>query len=251
MKKIVDNAGKYFRHFGIVMLLAIVLTSFTRTGNEKYNCKTKSNPAQQDDDGWVMLFDGKTTNGWRGTMGKPFPVDGWKIENGVLTALEGEPGDNIVTEKMYSDFDLRLEFKIQPKANSGVKYFVLEGGYRKGSTLGLEYQIVDDSRIQGDPTGDSKKLASLYAIYASGPTHPNPPGEWNEIRIYAKGKYVEHWLNGEKVLSFTRGTKDFRERVAQSKFKDCKKFGEAKKGLIMLQDHSDEVSYRNVRIKEL
>ena len=241
-------SAKQFLVILFLFILTITLNSFIFS---KERDVFKKSQALQKDDGWVMLFDGKATNGWRGTMGKPFPVDGWKIENGVLTALEGEAGDNIVTEKMYSDFDLRLEYKIPPKTNSGVKYFVLEGGYRKGSTLGLEYQIVDDSRIQGDPTGDSKKLASLYAIYASGPTHPNPYGEWNEIRIYAKGKYVEHWLNGEKVLSFTRGTKDFRERVAESKFKDCKRFGEAKKGHIMLQDHSDEVSYRNVRIKEL
>lgn len=201
---------------------------------------------------WVYLFDGKTTKGWRGAQMDSFPEEGWKIENGVLTSIPtGKPRKHIITEKKYSDFKLYLEFKLTKNANSGVKYFVLEDKYEKGSTLGLEYQLLDDSMLKGDQKDNTHKLASLYDLMPGGKTRPNPVGQWNELRIVAKGNYVEHWLNGDLVLSFTRGSKNFREKIAGSKFKDYKRFGEAKAGHIMLQDHGSTVSFRNIRIKKL
>lgn len=201
---------------------------------------------------WTYLFDGKTTEGWRGVQMNSFPEKGWKIENGILTVVpSGKPNKHIITEKKYSDFEFFLEFKLTTNANSGVKYFVLEDKYEKGTTLGLEYQLLDDAILKENQANSKTKLASLYDIMPSGKTNPKPVGQWNELRIVAKGNYVEHWLNGDMVLSFTRGSKEFREKIARSKFKNYKKFGEAKSGHIMLQDHGSSVSFRNIKIKKL
>jgi hypothetical protein len=201
---------------------------------------------------WDYLFDGKTTKGWRGAQMDSFPEEGWKIEYGILTSIStGKPRKHIITEKKYSDFELSLEFKLTANANSGVKYFVLEDKYEKGSTLGLEYQLLDDTMLKGDRKNNTHKLASLYDLMPSGKTHPKPIGQWNELRIVAHGDDVEHWLNGDMVLSYTRGSEDFRERIANSKFKNFKNFGEAKAGHIMLQDHGSEVSFRYIKIKKL
>jgi hypothetical protein len=204
---------------------------------------------------WVYLFDSKTTKGWRGAQMDSFPEEGWKIENGVLTIIpSGKPRKSIITEKKYSDFELYLEFKLTANANSGVKYFVLEDKYEfdtKGSALGLEYQLLDDTMLNGDQKDNTHKLASLYDLMPSGKTNPNPVGHWNNLRIVAHGEDVEHWLNGDMVLSYSRGSEDFRKRIANSKFKNFKNFGEAKAGHIMLQDHGSEVSFRNIKLKKL
>ena len=127
----------------------------------------------------------------------------------------------------------------------------MEDDYEDGQALGLEFQIRDDTKFKGDLSNNNHKLASLYDLMPSGDTNPNPVGEWNELRIVSKDKNVEHWLNGEMVLSYERGGTRFKEGIATSKFKKYENFGEAKSGHIMLQDHQDEVSYRNIRIRKI
>jgi hypothetical protein len=213
------------------------------------------------DSGWKMLWDGETTQGWRGAKLDHFPKQGWKIENGELSVLasggaESEAGGDIVTDKRYSDFELKLEFKITEGANSGIKYYVnTDLNQGKGSSIGLEFQILDDAKHpdakQGNHEG-SRTVASLYdLIQADTSKHMNPIGEWNEAHIKSKDNHVEHWLNGKKVLEYERRSDEYRKLVSESKYVKWPKFGEADEGNILLQDHGDLVSFRNVKIKEL
>jgi len=235
---------------------------------EKYSQKsllpllTKKNKltANEADQGWKMLWDGKTTNGWRGAQLETFPEKGWVIENGELTVLstggeESTAGGDIVTTKNYSDFELMLDFKITEGANSGIKYYVdTEINKGPGSSIGLEYQILDDARHADAKLGNhegSRTLASLYDLIQADTTKPvNPIGEWNSAHIISKNNHVEHYLNGAKVLEYDRKSNPFRKLVAESKYKKWPNFGELESGQLLLQDHGDRVSFKNIKIKE-
>ncbi len=210
--------------------------------------------------GWVYLFDGKTTAGWRSARGPEFPQQGWVIENGVLTVLasggkESAGGGDIITVDTYSDFELQLEFKLSPGANSGIKYFVqpdLNKG--PGSAIGLEYQLLDDLRHPDAKAGShagSRTLASLYDLIAADNKDLRPIGRWNHARILSKGTHVEHWLNGRKVLEYERKTPEFRKLVQESKYKIWPDFGEWDSGHILLQDHGNQVSFKNIKLRRL
>jgi hypothetical protein len=208
-------------------------------------------------EGWKLLFDGKSTRGWRGAYQESFPTKGWRIEGGMLivepaTGGEAANGGDIVTVGEYSNFELVLDFKLTPGANSGIKYFVTEELPRTpGSAIGLEYQLLDDARHPDATKGinGNRTLASLYDLIPAKNRNPKPVGEWNRARIIVKGRHVEHWLNGLKVLAFERGGKEFLAHKAESKFRDRKDFGEAAKGHILLQDHGNEVFFRNIKVR--
>jgi len=206
-------------------------------------------------EGWKLLWDGKTTEGWRGVHKKSFPEKGWVIEEGALTVLKSEGGGDIVTVDEYSNFELILDFKITEGANSGIKYFVIENypGH-PGSVIGLEYQILDDLNHPDSKNGvgGNRTMASLYdLIPPDSNKKANPVGEWNYVRLLVNGNHAEHWLNGEKVIEYERGTQIFRALVAKSKYHVYENFGEASKGHILLQDHGDKVSFRNIKIRSL
>ena len=219
--------------------------------------------ASKEKGAWKMLFDGKTTAGWRGINQEAFPEQGWEIVDGMLlvNATDGKEsgnGGDIITTEQYSDFELDWEWKMLTKGgNSGLKYFVKEGlSGNKKYGAGLEYQILDDENFswmrEGKmKPGDYRTLASLYEIYPAVNKQPKPLGEWNHSRIVVQGSHVEHWLNGIQVLTYERGSDDFRKKVATSKFKEYEHFGEATEGHILLQDHGSKMAFRNIRIKEL
>jgi hypothetical protein len=211
--------------------------------------------------GWKLLFNGKTSDGWRGAFKTGFPDHGWRIDSGMITVLkangeQGKNGGDVVTLNEYSAFDLTFQFRLTPGANSGVKYFVTLKEKSDSSAIGLEYQVLDDKLHPDAKLGrdGDRTLSSLYDLIPANKNERyfNPPGQWNWGRIIVyPNNHVEHWLNGIKVLEYQRGSKEFEDLVAISKYKIWDHFGEAKEGHILLQDHGDEVSYRSIRIKEL
>lgn len=226
---------------------------------EKYDVNNKLT-AQEIETGWKLLFDGKTSTGWHSARADQFPAKGWTIENGILTVLESgggesEAGGDIVTADQYSDFELAVDFRMTPGANSGIKYYVdtkLNQG--PGSSIGLEYQILDDILHPDAKLGShegSRTLASLYDLIKAENKFPRPMGQWNHARIISSNKKVEHWLNGRKVLEYVRGSQVFRKLVAESKYKNWPNFGELERGEILLQDHGNTVSFRNIKIREI
>ncbi len=214
---------------------------------------------QEKREGWTLLWDGKTTDGWRGAKLDSFPENGWKIENGILKVLksggaESANGGDIVTTRKYRNFILKVDFKITEGANSGIKYFVnpdLNKG--AGSAIGCEFQILDDERHPDAKLGvkGNRQLGSLYDLIPAPEDKPFIKGEFNTAMVIVKGDEVEHWLNGVLLLSYTRNTQMFNALVAYSKYKDWPNFGNASEGNILLQDHGDEVWFKNVKIKEL
>ena len=211
--------------------------------------------------GWKLLFDGTDSKGWRGAYKKSFPDVEWQVKDGLITVLssagkEGGTAGDVVTLDEYSAFDLSFDFKLTPGANSGVKYFVTLNENNTGSAIGLEYQVLDDSLHPDAKLGRNgdRTLASLYDLIAAKKEKRfiHQPGEWNTGRIVVyPNNHVEHYLNGIKVLEYERGSKEFRDLVALSKYKVWPDFGEARQGHILLQDHGNEVSYRSIKIKEL
>jgi len=200
--------------------------------------------------GWVLLFDGVSTKGWLTPAGKPIPA-GWEIKNGCISTVKDGKGGDIITTGEYSDFDLSVDYNIEPGCNSGLKYFYTK--YATGGNLGMEYQILDD-KLAEDNKKENHLCGSFYDVLPVNADKKkiNAPGEWNTIRIVSKGKKVEHWLNGVKILEFTRGDKSYSDAVALSKFnKSVPAFGMVEKGHILLQEHGGVVSFRNIKIKSL
>lgn len=204
--------------------------------------------------GWVLLFNGLNLNGWTAVGKTTPPASGWTVQDGVLTVKrEGDKrGGDIITSKQYADFDLTVDFKITKGANSGIKYFFTK--YEKGGWLGLEFQIIDDENHPDAKLGinGNHKMATLYEMFPVKNAKTNPVGEWNHARIISKGKKIEHFLNGKKVLSFDRSSQTYMDAYLNSKYKGCEPvFGLVEKGYILLQDHGDEVSFKNIKIREL
>lgn len=223
------------------------------------NCIANTISEREEQEGWKLLWDGNTTNGWRGAKLSSFPQKGWKIEDGVLKVLksdgaESRYGGDIVTVKKYKNFELSVDFKITPGANSGIKYFVDTNMNRgEGSSIGCEFQILDDLKHPDAKLGinGNRKLGSLYDLIPAPENKPFRKNFFNNARIVVRDNKVEHWLNGIKILEYERNNQMWRALVAYSKYKIWPAFGEAVEGNILLQDHGDEVWFQNIKIKEL
>ncbi|MBC7720777.1 MAG: DUF1080 domain-containing protein [Pedobacter sp.] len=228
----------------LCLLLPLLLLVILSNGQE--NQLTKKEKKQ----GWVLLFDGTTANGWIKANEQPFPEKGWQIANGSLTVLENGKGGDIVTVGEYSNFELSIDFLLTKTANSGIKYFYTN--YKTGGGLGMEYQVMDDVNAS-DNKLYNHLCSSLYDIFPADSTKKktNPLGQWNTAKIVSKGQHVQHWLNGILVLEFDRGSEAYLAAVAKSKYKTEPVFGMVEKGKILLQEHGHEVSFRNIKIRKL
>ena len=216
--------------------------------------------------GWRLLFDGKTFTGWRGLGYDSVPTAHWKIENGTIRKLadgqvprlpDGQPaaGGDLMTRDTFRDFELTWEWKISRAGNSGVKYNVSEeismAAAPNHAALGFEYQMLDDS-LHEDNKIPSHRAGALYDLIPPNASKVlKPVGEWNTSTIVFRGNHGEHWLNGRKVVEFELGTPRLDSLLAQSKYRDIKGFAEKRAGHIVLQDHVDEVYFRNIKIRVL
>jgi hypothetical protein len=209
-------------------------------------------------EGFILIFDGKTPTGWRGYNRDAFPAAGWSVENGVLfckgNSGEGRRlGGDIIFDQKFKDFHLKLEWKISEEGNSGIFYLASELRGKPIWHTGPEMQILDDDRHIDATRGvnGNRKSGSLYDMIPANPHNVKPVGEWNAVEIIVSNGLVSHWMNGEKVVEFQINSPEWDRLVNKSKFHDLESFGEYEAGYIGLQDHGDDVWFRNIRIREL
>jgi hypothetical protein len=197
-------------------------------------------------EGWRLLFDGRSTAGWRGYK-QQAPPSGWRVMEGELVRVAG--GGDLITTDQFGDFELALEWKVGPAGNSGVFYRMTEEGEESYHTA-IEMQVLDDA---GHADGQSRltSAGSLYGLYPAPEGVVKPAGEWNSARVRVRGNHVEHWLNGQKIVDAELWSDDWNRRLAASKFTQWPGFARAPRGHIGLQDHGDRVAFRNIRIREL
>ena len=197
---------------------------------------------------WIPLFDGRSTKGWR-AFGKPgFPEQGWTVKDGWLTHVAKGGGGDIITDRLFTDFELRFEWRISSGGNSGVKYFIDEA---RKAAIGHEYQLIDDAAHPDAKIGPKRQTAALYDAIPARSPKVKPAGQINQSAILVKGDAVEHWLNGDCVLKYRIGSPELATAKAASKFKGEPKWGTRFPTPIPLQDHSDAVEFRDIRIREL
>ena len=203
-------------------------------------------PAEPEESPWISLFDGETTTGWT-NYGKDTISDGWQVIDGELTMVGG--GGDIVTKDMYGNFELEIEWKIAEAGNSGIFYGVLDGGGAVWHS-GPEMQVLDNAK---HPNGTNvlTSAGACYGLYPTTKDAVNGPGEWNKAGIRYEDGAVTHLMNDEVICEYVIGSDDWNKRVANTKFKEMPLFGTAKRGRIALQDHSDRVAYRAIRIRNL
>jgi hypothetical protein len=209
--------------------------------------------APRSDAGWTSLFDGQSLKGWRSYKKPDAAGTRWSVQDGVLTLSAADGRDtrgarDIITTDTFDRFELTWEWKISQAGNSGLKYYVLED---MDSAIGHEYQIIDDERHPDAKVGLERQTSAFYDVMPPADRKLKPAGEWNTSRIVANGATVEHYLNGGRVLSYTLESPTLKTAILDSKFKGIERFGKLHKGHILLQDHGDQVWYRNIRIRRL
>ncbi|HSL69425.1 MAG TPA: DUF1080 domain-containing protein [Longimicrobiales bacterium] len=235
-----------------MMRSIVVATSFLLALNVTLACAQAPNTltAQEKADGWRLLFDGKTTNGWRGYM-KPGVPEGWQVVAGALTYVSGA-GDIITTEK-YRNFELAIEWRLDPNdqrpGNSGIFFRGIEGPAEIYYSA-PEMQILDDARHR-DGLTRLTAAGSNYALHPAPEGVVKPVGEWNAVRLVVNRNHVEHWLNGRKIVEYELGSPEWKALVTKSKFNEWPEYGRAEEGHIGLQEHGSYVAFRNIKIKVL
>ncbi|GGG99227.1 hypothetical protein GCM10007415_38710 [Parapedobacter pyrenivorans] len=232
----------------LILSVSVLLLAVGVHGQTRDNMLT----TQEQADGWQLLFNGKDLTGWKTTRGIS-PDEDWQITDGVLSVRpETKDHRDIISDEQYSDFDLRIDFKITEGANSGIKYFFTN--YEEGGWLGPEYQIIDNQNHPDAKLGlhGNRQLSTLYDLLPVTNKVAIKVGEWNQARIVAQGSKVTHYVNGQEVLTYDRKSPEFKQARELSKFKDVKpSFGTINTGHVLLQDHGDVVFFKNIKIKSL
>ncbi|WP_276372301.1 DUF1080 domain-containing protein [Chryseolinea sp. H1M3-3] len=234
---------RYFYH-AIFVVLLFTCTSVTSSAQNTLTAKEKK-------EGWQLLFDGKSTSGWRNYRSDKINTR-WKVSNGelYLDKTVKETGD-IITEKEYQDYELAMDWKIGACGNSGIIFNVVEDDqYQNTYHTGPEMQVLDNT-CHPDAKIIKHRAGDLYDLISCSKETVKPAGEWNSVRIVSKNAKMEFWLNGTKVVEFTMHTPEWDAMVAKSKFSTMPGFGKSLEGHIALQDHGDPVWFRNIKIREL
>ena len=201
--------------------------------------------------GFRLLFDGKTTAGWRGFRATTIDPK-WRVTDGALMFHpdpEPQYGHDIVSEEEFSSFELRLEWKLWERGNSGLMYHVVEEAAERPFETGPEMQLLDDANHPDARNGPDRHAGACYGLYAPTDAVLQPLGEWNAVTLLVDGNHVEHHLNGRQVVTYNLGSPDWNARVAASKFAQWPRFARKRRGRICLQDHLDPVAFRNIRIR--
>ena len=253
---------KKYNLWSIVVLVLFISCNSATKKSEQTTVKSdvvaeNSLSDQEKSEGWQLLFDGETTNGWKNFNGEG--ITGWNVEDGCLVGqgLGGDIGGDIVSEKEYANFILKWDWKLGPNGNSGVLYHVLEGEkYKAPYETGPEYQLIEDDDFRNPdgskyPLEDWQKTASDYAMYVADANKKVNLRDWNSSMIKFTGEKVEYWLNGEKVVEFVPWSDDWNQRRNSGKWDQYPDYGNAKKGKISLQDHGSKIWFKNIKIKEL
>jgi len=225
------------------LILAPSMLALLAAAQDIPNTLTKDERAA----GWRLLFNGMNFDGWRGYRMQGPPKTGWEIRDGLLKTVPNVLGRELVTVRKYDDFEFTWEWKIARGGNNGIKYFVTE---ERPGAPGHEYQMIDDKENE-DRSEPNRLTASFYDVLPPSNARPNAAGEWNRSGVKVQGKYVEHWLNGQKVLEYEAGSERLKQALAKSKFARIPDFGDKIPGYIMLTYHEDECWFRNLKIREL
>lgn len=235
--------------------LVVLLTSGLTSAAVAQNSDPMQNRLTDDEKraGWALLFDGTSLSGWRGYKRADASGTRWNVEDGMLTVNPADGKDtrgalDLITTATYDTFELTFEWRVAAGGNSGVKYFVLED---RDAAIGHEYQIIDDARHPDAKLGPKRQTSAFYDVLAASNRPLRPAGEFNQSRITVRGRSVEHWLNGTRVLQYELGSAAMQAAIDQSKFKGIERFGKLQKGHILLQDHGDRVWYRNLKIRKM
>jgi hypothetical protein len=232
------------------LLLLSLLVSFCFSVSAQNNTLTEQEKAE----GWALIFDGKTTDGWRGYNKTTFPTKGWEIDDEAIKCQSKGKGGDIIIDKIYKDFELKIDWKVAKGANSGVFYHGVEIEGKPIYVSAPEIQVLDNENHPDAKAGKkgNHQAGSLYDILPAVPQNAKPYGEWNSLRVVVKDNWVEHYQNGVKVVEYSIEPSDWKKLTKKCKFKKTDSFvNKADRGYIGLQDHGDEVWYRNVKIKEL
>jgi hypothetical protein len=230
-------------HTTTFLLSAFCLPAFV------YAAEPNTLSADEQKAGWRLLFDGKSTTGWQALGGKPFPETGWSVRDGALVLEKGTKAPDIVTAEQFLNFELSWDWKIAHAGNSGVKYNLPN----PEKNVGFEYQMLDDANHpDGVKNGTLHQTAALYDLLTPAPERKvKPVGKWNSSRILVQGTHVEHWINGVRTVAFEIGSPEMQKAVAGSKYRSVQQFGEKKTSPLLLQNHGDEVAFRNLKIRIL
>ncbi|HEX6940565.1 MAG TPA: DUF1080 domain-containing protein [Longimicrobiales bacterium] len=235
-------------------LLVAALAALATPAHARQAAKSAGEPApntltaEERAAGWRLLFDGRTTAGWRGFKKESAPA-GWAVEDGTLTRVA--PAGDLITVETFADFELTLEWKVEPGGNSGIFFRVVEADdVAQTYESGPEMQVLDNAR---HPDGKSPltSAGANYALHAPIRDVSRPAGEWNQVRLVVDGAHVEHWLNGTKIVEYELWTEDWERRVRESKFAQWPRYGRAREGHIAIQDHGDRVWFRNIKVRRL